>query len=147
MPSILMLSPRGYTELIDAAIRLAFGADRRVDLRRIEIDASARRCGLRWRLGIEWGFSLLQSGANEPRKLSRVAGPCDMHVKRRRIGAQQMVVQGGHLKALGKQLAHHRIDLAFGEDEVAHHHRLVPHRLEGYPAAEGEAGFDGHSIE
>ena len=63
-----------------------------------------------------------------------------------RMGAQQMVVQGSHLKALGKQLAHHRIDFAFREDEVAHHHGLVPHRLEGHPAAEGEARFEGHSI-
>ena len=58
-----------------------------------------------------------------------------------------MVVQGGNLKALGEQLAHHRIDLGFGEDKVAHHHGFVPHRLEGHPAAEGEAGFEGHSIE
>ena len=81
------------------------------------------------------------------RKLRGVACPCDMHVERRRIGAQQMIVQGGHLKALGKQLAHHGIDLAFGEDEVAHHHRFVPHRLEGEPAAEGEAGLEGHAVE
>ena len=58
-----------------------------------------------------------------------------------------MVVQGGHLKALGKQLAHHRIDLVFGQDEIAHHHRFVAHRLEGEPAAEGEAGLEGHSVE
>ena len=70
----------------------------------------------------------------------------DMHVKRRRIGAQQVIVQGSHFNALRKQLAHHRIDLAFRQDEVAHHHGLVPHRLEGDPAAEGEARFERHSI-
>ena len=58
-----------------------------------------------------------------------------------------MVVQGGHLKALGKQLAHHRIDFAFGQDEVAHHHGLVAHRLESDPAAEGEAGLKSHSVQ
>ena len=111
-----------------------------------EIGVRSRSRRLSWRLGIERGLSLLQSGAHEPRELSGVAGPCDMHVERRRMGAQQMVVQGSHLKALGKQLAHHRIDFAFREDEVAHHHGLVPHRLEGHPAAEGEARFEGHSI-
>jgi hypothetical protein len=54
---------------------------------------------------------------------------------------------GGHLKPLCKQLAHHWIDLAFGEDEVAHHHRFVPHRLEGEPAAKREGGFEGHPVE
>ena len=52
-----------------------------------------------------------------------------------------------HLNALGKQLAHHRTDFAFGEDKVAHHHRAVPHRLEGHPAAKGEAGFEVHPVE
>ena len=122
-------------------------ADRRIDLRRVEIDGRARRRGFSWRLNVKRGLTVLQSGANETRELSRVAGPCDMHVKRRRIGAQQMVVQGGHLKALRQQLAHHRIDLGFGEDQIAHHHGFVAHRLEGHPAAEGEAGFERHSVE
>ncbi len=99
------------------------------------------------RFDAERRLALPERRANVLRKLSGVAGPCDVHVKRRRIGAQQMVVQRGHLNALGKQLAHHRIDLAFGEDKVAHHHRFVPHRFEGEPAAEGEAGFEGHSVE
>jgi hypothetical protein len=70
-----------------------------------------------------------------------------MHVKRRRVGAQQVVVQGGHLQALRQELAHHRIDLSFGEDQVAHHHRFVAHRLEGDPAAKREAWLDRHAIE
>ena len=142
-----MLSARGMPKLIDAAVRLTFVADRGVDLRRVEIDAPARSRHLSWRLDIERRLSLLQGGANELGKLSGVACPFDMHVKRRRVGAQQVIMQGGHLNALGKQLAHHRIDFAFGEDEVAHHHRFVPHRLEGEPAAKGKARFEGHSVE
>ena len=57
-----------------------------------------------------------------------------------------MVVQGGHLKALGEQLAHHRVDLAFSENEIAHHHRLVAHGLEGHPSTEGEAGFEVYAV-
>jgi hypothetical protein len=70
-----------------------------------------------------------------------------MHVKGRRSGAQQMVVQRGHLETFSKQLAHHWIDLVLGQDEIAHHHGLVPHRLEREPAAEGEAGHEGHAVE
>jgi hypothetical protein len=51
------------------------------------------------------------------------------------------------LQALGKQLAHHRIDLFFGENEVAHHHRFVAHGLKGEPAAEGEAGLEVYAVE
>ena len=58
-----------------------------------------------------------------------------------------MVVHGRHLQALGKQLRHHRIDFAFGQDEIAHHHGRVAHRLERDPAAEGEAGLEGHSVQ
>ena len=70
-----------------------------------------------------------------------------MHVKRRRVGAQQVVVQGGHLQALRQGLAHHRIDLSFGEDQVAHHHGFVAHRLEGDPTAKCEAWLDRHAVE
>ena len=58
----------------------------------------------------------------------------DMHVERRRICAQQVIVNGGDLKPAFDQLRHHRVDFSFKKDEVAHNHGAAMHGLEGDPA-------------
>ena len=70
-----------------------------------------------------------------------------MHVERRRIAAQHVIVDGGYVEAVLDQLAHHRIDLALGEHQVAHHHDAAMRRLECHPAAERERRLDGDAVE
>src|SRR5215204_5060321 len=58
-----------------------------------------------------------------------------------------MIVERSHLDPVLNERLHHRIDLVTSEHEVAHHHRLVAHRLECQPGAEGEAGLDLDTVE
>ena len=70
----------------------------------------------------------------------------DMHVERRRAGAQQMIVYRSDLQTALDQLAHHRIDLGLHQHKVAHHHGTAMRRHECDPAAERERRLDGHAV-
>ena len=70
------------------------------------------------------------------REFHRIAVPEHMHVKGRRLRAQEMIVQSRDLDATGEQLLHDRADLAFGQHEIAHHHGIGARALEGDPGAE-----------
>ena len=59
------------------------------------------------------------------RELYRLAMPCDVHVHRAGLGAQEVIVEGRDLDPALEELLHHRVDLVLGEDEVAHDHGLV----------------------
>ena len=80
-------------------------------------------------------------------KLHRIAVPEHMHVHRERLVAQKVIVQSGHLDPARRKFRHDRIDLGFGQHEIAHHHALIAHLLEGEPAAEREAGFQLDAVE
>src|SRR5713226_8051620 len=54
-----------------------------------------------------------------------------------------MVVEGCDLHSSVLEGLHHRSDLLFGEDEIAHHHRVVlADVVECRPAAQGETGLN-----
>ena len=57
-----------------------------------------------------------------------------------------MIVERSDLDAFREQLAHDRIDLALGQDQVAHHHRSVTHGVEGQPAAESKRRPEGYPV-
>jgi hypothetical protein len=80
-------------------------------------------------------------------KLHRIAVPEHMHVHRERLVAQQVIMQGRHIDAARREFRHDRIDLGFGQVEIAYHHALIAHLLEGQPAAQREAGFKFDAIE
>ena len=67
------------------------------------------------------------------RELDRIPLAGDVHVHRRRFGAQEMVMKRGDLDPVVEELLHHRVHLLAGEHEVAHDHGVVMHRLEGEP--------------
>ena len=136
--------PARHTKLIDATVRLAFGADDLIELRGIEID-SWRRAGCGWCR--KRRFACRQGFANDVSHFRGIAVAADMHVEGRGIGAQQMIVNGGNLDAAFDQLGHYGIDFGFEEDEIAHCHRAVMHRLEGDPSAQGQGWLDGDAIE
>src|SRR5262249_43548870 len=69
-----------------------------------------------------------------------------MHVERRGICAQQVVMNCGDLQSAFDQLDHHWVDFSFKKDEVAHDHGAAMHRLEGNPPSEGKCRFDGDTI-
>ena len=92
-------------------------------------------------------LALRQRGANGGRHLHRIAVTADMHVERRRTGAQQVIVHGGDVEAAFDQLDHDRVDFGLEQHEIAHHHGLAVHRLERHPAAEREGGLDGDPVE
>src|SRR5665213_3901606 len=59
-----------------------------------------------------------------------------------------MVVEGCDLHSSVLKGLHHRSDLLFGENEIAHHHRVVlADVVECRPAAQGETGFDFNAAE
>ncbi len=80
-------------------------------------------------------------------KLHRIAVAEHMHVHRERLVSQQVIVQGRHLDAARRKFRHDRIDLGFGQHEIAHHHALIAHLFEGEPTAEREAGFQLDAVE
>src|SRR5215211_6404789 len=57
-----------------------------------------------------------------------------------------MVVDRRDFHAALDQLAHHRVDLGFQQDQVTHGHGATLYRLECDPTAEGEARFDGEAV-
>ena len=71
----------------------------------------------------------------------------DMHVEGRRIGAQQMIMDGRDIETVLDHLRHDGLDLGFQQHEIAHRHHFAAHGLERHPAAERERGFDGDAIE
>ncbi len=44
------------------------------------------------------------------------------------------------------ELQHDGFDFFFGQDKIAHHHRLISHLLEGHPGAQREPRGYGHSV-
>src|SRR3990170_6738001 len=89
-------------ELIDTAIDLTLRADGVVQCCRVEIDL----CGLQRQRGggSKWRLALRERRADSRGYGDRVAMPVNVHVKRRRVGAEQMVVQSGDVDAGFKQL-------------------------------------------
>src|SRR5215470_14041737 len=81
------------------------------------------------------------------RHLHRIAMPADMHVESQRLCAQQVVMDSCDINTAFDQLSHDWIYFALKQDEVAHHHRHVPHRLERGPAAESECRADRYAVE
>jgi hypothetical protein len=59
-----------------------------------------------------------------------------MHVVRRRIAAQHVVVDGRDIDPVLDQLGHDRIDFGVEQHQVAHDHRPAVRRLERRPAAQ-----------
>ena len=132
------------SELIDAAIGLAFDADDLVELRGIEIN---RWWGSRCR---RWGKRRLAFGkcrADGSRQFDRIAVTADMHVEGGRTGAQQVVMDCGDVEAVLDHLRHDGFDLGFQQHQIAHHHDFVTHGLECDPAAERQSGFDRDTVE
>ena len=70
-----------------------------------------------------------------------------VHVHHCRLGAQQMVVDGGDFHALLDQLLHHRIHFFLQQHQIAHHHGLLTAFLERQVAAERERRLDLHAVE
>src|SRR5579883_2643277 len=58
-----------------------------------------------------------------------------------------MIMDGRDLQPLCEKFGYDRVDFRFRENEIAHHHRLVPHRLEGQPAAEREVWLERDAVE
>ena len=71
----------------------------------------------------------------------------DVQIERHRFGAQQMVVDRRDFEAARLQLADHGIDLAAQQDQIAHDHRTIMHRLERRPAAKRQTGLDSDIID
>ena len=71
----------------------------------------------------------------------------DMHVEGRGRGAQQVVMHRRDLEAALQQLHHHRIDLGFEQNEVAHDHGAAMRRHERDPAAERQGRLDGDAVQ
>ena len=84
---------------------------------------------------------------NNGRHLGRVAMTADMHVECRGVRPQQVIVDGGDLKAAFDQLEHHRIDFGLEQHEVAHNHGFPMHRFERNPAAKRQCRLDGDAVE
>ena len=76
----------------------------------------------------------------------RITMPMNVHVVGGRDRAQQVVVKRGDVDAALKQLRHHRLDLGFGQHEIAHDQRTIGHRLESEPAAKGQRRLDSHAV-
>ena len=144
MPSMFTGIAARHVELIDAAVGLPLGADDLVELRGIEIDGGRRGGGRRHRKRrLAHGQRVMNDGSH----LGRVTVAADMHVEGRWAGAQQMIVHGGDIEAAFDHLEHDRVDFAFEQHEVAHHHGFAVHRLERDPATERQGRFDGDAVE
>ena len=77
----------------------------------------------------------------------RIAVTGDVHVERRRIGAQQVIVDRGDLEPAFDHLGQHRSDLGFEQHQIAHRHHAAMGGLERDPAAERQRRLDGHAIQ
>src|SRR5262249_46471066 len=96
-------APAGRPDLIHAAHGLPLGADDLIELGGVEVDRG--RAGRSRRRG-ERIFALRQPGADRRRELPRTPMPADVHVERRGVGAQHVVVHGGDLDAGLDALGH-----------------------------------------
>ena len=133
-----------HGELIDAAVCLSFDADDLIKLCGVEID------GWRWHRGgcREWGLAPRRQGfPNNQSHPCGIAMASNVHVERSGRGAQQVIVNGGDLKAAFDHLEHHRIDFGLKQHEVAHDHGVSVHGLERNPASECQSRLDGDAIE
>jgi hypothetical protein len=88
------------------------------------------------------GGQRLAQATGQLRRLA-VAGVVHVHHVGRHL--VQMIVEGGHRQAPGEEPGHHGRDLLVTQHEVAHHHGLVAHGLEGGVGAEGEGRLDPHA--
>src|SRR5712691_10889336 len=84
--------------------------------------------------------------AERRREFDRLAVARVVHVHHVRRHVVQMVVDGGDLEPPSEQAGHHGRHLLIEEHEVAHHHRLIPHRLECGVRSERESGLDRHTL-
>lgn len=82
------------------------------------------------------------------------AGQCDgitfaidVHVEGAGARTEQMVVQRRDVDVLLFQLFHHGTDFIFGQHEVAHDHRLVPHGCEGNPRTQRQCRLEHDAVE
>ena len=80
-------------------------------------------------------------------KLDRITHPLHVHVHRKGLAPQQMVVQRGDGDPAGEQLRHDRIDLVHGQHEIAHHHPVGAGLLECEPAAKRQTGLNLDTVE
>ena len=129
--------------LQDPAVHLALDADYLVDGGCIDAELGGRRrCGGR----CERRLAERQRRVEGLGQLHRIALAHHMHVERHGFCAEQVIVQSGDLKAALFQLLHHRTDLVLGQDQIAHDHGLVAHRVERDPGPQGEAGLEGDAI-
>ena len=133
-----------HAELIDAAVGLPLHADDLIELGGVEIDRGLR--GWR-RWGRQRSLARRQAGADGGGELHRIAMPADVHVVRRGIAAQHVIVDRGDLDAVFDQFGHDRIDLGIEQHEVAHDHDPAVGRLECRPAAERQGGPNSDAIE
>src|SRR4029453_15445415 len=91
-------------------------------------------------------FAFGKRRANGGRELHRIAVPADMHVVRRWIAPQDVIVDRGDFEPPPHHLAYYRGDLGVEQHEIAHHHYPAVRRLERSPAAERERGPDRHAV-
>src|SRR5215216_1201940 len=143
-PSLLNWVAARYAKLVDAAIGLPLDTEDLVELRRIEIERRRRRGGRRW---IERHLARRQAFADCCRHFHRIAVPADVHVERRRIGTQDVIVDSRDLKTVLDQLGHHRHDFALQQHQIAHRHGTAMRRLEGDPTSERQCRLDRDAIE
>src|SRR5256885_13585835 len=61
-----------------------------------------------------------------------------MHVHHARLFVENVIVDSRDLDAVVFQLGEHRVDLAFKQHEVTHHHCVIARSLESHPGAERE---------
>ena len=144
--SILLDAVRpGHAELVDAVVVAPLEADRLVDFRRINAEIGCGRS--RSRAHLPRGLAFLQ---RDPRHCGPIVRhrPCLIRACRR---SADWRAAGGcarpYLQTFRQQFRHHGIDLRFGQDEIAHHHRRVAHRLERDPAAERKARLELDAVE
>jgi hypothetical protein len=76
------------------------------------------------------GGKHVAEGAREFRPIPHAA---DVHEHHLGCVSQEVVVKRCNLQAIVKGYAHHRIDLIFQHDHIAHDHDLLPSLLKGCP--------------
>src|SRR5262252_8275440 len=71
----------------------------------------------------------------------------DVHIKDARGFSDQVIVHCGFLNTASLELGHDRFDLAFSQDQIAHHYGGSPVFLECRPGTERQNGLDFHAVE
>src|SRR6202011_1988585 len=98
------------------AIGLALHADDRIELGGVEIDAGLGR-GRGGRR--KWSLALGQRGPDGCCQLDRIAVAADVHVERRGVRAQQMIMDSGDLGTIGNELEKGGLVVAWGPNQSA----------------------------